>query len=99
MPNIKSSQKQAHLSEKRRGRNRSVRTQTKSNLAKAEKLILSSASASAQAMVTTTISTLDKAAKKGIIHPNNAARHKSRLMKKLNQAASSTEQTQLEDTA
>jgi len=30
---------------------------------------------------------LDKAAKKGVIHPNNAARRKSRLMKRLNEAA------------
>jgi small subunit ribosomal protein S20 len=29
---------------------------------------------------------LDKAAEKGIIHANNAARRKSRLMKKLNEA-------------
>jgi small subunit ribosomal protein S20 len=32
----------------------------------------------------TAISTLDKAAGKGIIHPNNAARRKARLVKKLN---------------
>ena len=31
-------------------------------------------------------STLDKAAGKGVIHPNNAARHKSRLEKRLNKA-------------
>jgi small subunit ribosomal protein S20 len=33
------------------------------------------------------ISAIDRAAKKGVIHPNNAARRKSRLMKKLNQQA------------
>ena len=98
MPNIRSSQKQARLSEKRRERNKPVKTQTKSNLVKAEKLVLSPELAPAQAMVTTTISALDKAAKKGIIHPNNAARRKSRLVKKLNQAASSAEQTQPEET-
>jgi len=37
-------------------------------------------------MVVDAISALDKAAEKGVIHPNNAARRKSRLMKKLNQA-------------
>jgi small subunit ribosomal protein S20 len=31
------------------------------------------------------VSALDRAAGKGVIHKNNAARHKSRLMKKLNQ--------------
>ncbi|HAH00405.1 MAG TPA: 30S ribosomal protein S20, partial [Ktedonobacter sp.] len=30
------------------------------------------------------VSELDRAAKKGVIHPNNAARRKSRLMKQLN---------------
>jgi small subunit ribosomal protein S20 len=33
------------------------------------------------------ISALDRAAGKGVIHPNNAARRKSRLMKMLNKAA------------
>jgi hypothetical protein len=36
--------------------------------------------------VTAAISALDKAAEKGIIHPNNAARRKSRLMAKVNAA-------------
>jgi small subunit ribosomal protein S20 len=38
------------------------------------------------------ISGIDKAASKGIIHPNNAARHKSRLMKKYNAAAAEAQQ-------
>jgi small subunit ribosomal protein S20 len=97
LPGIKSSQKQARLSEKRRWYNKSVKTQTKTNLAKAEKLILSPDLGSAQEMVTTTIRALDKAAKKGIIHPNNAARRKSRLMNKLKRAASFTEQAPPED--
>jgi small subunit ribosomal protein S20 len=40
----------------------------------------------AQKHVVEAISSLDNAARKGIIHPNNAARRKARLMKKLNQA-------------
>jgi small subunit ribosomal protein S20 len=46
---------------------------------------------SAQSMVMAAISSLDKAAEKGVIHPNNAARRKSRLMKKLNEARSLAE--------
>jgi small subunit ribosomal protein S20 len=38
--------------------------------------------------VVAAITSLDKAAEKGIIHPNNTARRKSRLMKKLNEAQS-----------
>jgi len=40
----------------------------------------------AQAAAVAAATALDKAAEKGILHPNNAARRKSRLMKKLNQA-------------
>jgi small subunit ribosomal protein S20 len=36
--------------------------------------------------IVTAISRLDKAAGKGVIHPNSAARKKSRLMKALNKA-------------
>ena len=43
----------------------------------------------AQEAVLVAISSLDKAAEKGIIHPNNADRRKSRLMAKLNQAQAS----------
>ena len=39
--------------------------------------------------VVVAVSVLDRAAKKGVIHPNKAARRKSRLMKKLNEAAKS----------
>ncbi len=59
---------------------------TKTNITKAEKLIFSGELESAREAVLVAISALDKAAEKGVIHPNNAARHKSRLMKKLNEA-------------
>jgi small subunit ribosomal protein S20 len=42
-----------------------------------------------EAEVREAIRTLDKAAVKGIIHKNNAARRKSRLMKKLNASLTS----------
>jgi len=38
--------------------------------------------------VVAAISSFDKAAEKGVIHRNSTARHKSRLMKKLNKAIS-----------
>jgi len=46
---------------------------------------------SAQKVVMAAVSSLDKAAEKGVIHPNNAARRKSRLMKELNEALSLAE--------
>ena len=86
MPRIKSAQKQARVSEKRRLRNKSIRSRAKTNITKVEKLIFSGELELAREAVVAAISSLDKAAEKGIIHPNNAARRKSRLMKKLNEA-------------
>jgi small subunit ribosomal protein S20 len=56
---------------------------------KAGRLITSGELEAAREAVTVAISSLDKAAGKGVIHPNNAARRKARLMKKLNQALAS----------
>ncbi len=85
MPNIKSAQKRVRVSEGKRLRNKPVRTLCKTNVTKAERLIFTGDLKAAQEAVTVAIISLDKAAEKGIIHPNNAARRKSRLMKKLNQ--------------
>ena len=86
MPGSRSVQKQARVAERRRLRNKPIRSLTKTNITKAEKLIFSGELESAREAVLVAISALDKAAEKGVIHPNNAARHKSRLMKKLNEA-------------
>lgn len=77
------------VAERKRVRNKSVRSQTKTNIAKAERLIFSGELEMAKEAVVAAISSLDKAAEKGIIHPNNAARRKSRLMRKLNEAQAS----------
>ncbi len=90
MPNIKQARKQARNSEKRQMRNRAVRSRTKTFITRAEKLVFAGEMESAQAAVAESIRALDRAAEKGIIHPNNAARRKSRLMKKLNQAQASS---------
>lgn len=88
MPNTKSAEKQVRVSRKRQMRNKPVRSQAKTRVTKAEKLISAGELDPAKAAVVAAVSSLDKAAEKGIIHPNNAARRKSRLMKKLNQAQS-----------
>ena len=90
MPNIKQARKQARNSQKRQMRNRAVRSRTKTFITRAEKLVFAGEVESAQAAVAESIKALDRAAEKGIIHPNNAARRKSRLMKKLNQAQASS---------
>lgn len=86
MPASKSAQKQARVAQRKRLRNRSVRSRCKTEITKAEKLIFSGELESAEKAVVATISTLDNAAQKGIIPANNAARRKARLVKKLNQA-------------
>ncbi len=74
------------MTERRRLRNKSIRSLCKTNITKAERLIFLGELDAAQEAVVAAISSLDKAAEKGVIPPNNAARRKSRLMKKLNEA-------------
>ena len=85
----KSTQKIARAAARKRLRNKSIRTFVKTCLAKAERPIASKELDAAKEAVVQAVSALDKAAQKRVIHPNNAARHKSRLMKKLNQAIKS----------
>jgi len=90
LPNIKSAEKQVRVTGRKRLRNKSITSLCKTNVTKAEKLIFSGELKAAQEAVAVAITSLDKAAEKGIIHPNNAARRKSRLMKKLNEAQASS---------
>lgn len=83
MANIKSQIKRNRQNEKRRIRNRVVRGRARTFVAKARTAIQSENVETAQAAVLAAISSLDKAAAKGIVHKNNAARRKSRLMKHL----------------
>lgn len=100
MPISTSAQKAARTGERKRLRNRSIKSATKTYVTKAENLIHGSELEPAQTAVLKAISVLDKAAKKKVIHPNTASRRKSRLMKKLNKAkltaASKTEATATE---
>ncbi|HLB28037.1 MAG TPA: 30S ribosomal protein S20 [Dehalococcoidales bacterium] len=89
MPVTKSAIKYVRVSARKQKANKSYRSLTKTNITKAEKLIFSRDLEKAQPAVVEAISALDKAAEKGIIHKNNAARRKSRLLKKLNTAKKS----------
>ena len=91
MPVSKSSQKQVRVDERRRLRNKSIRSLCKTNITKAERLIFLGELESAQKVVIAAVSSLDRAAEKGVIHANNAARRKSRLINKLNEALSLAE--------
>jgi small subunit ribosomal protein S20 len=69
--------------ERRRVRNKSMRSAVKTSLIKAENLISKKEAEATSAEMIQVASILDRAAKKGVMHPNQAARRKSRLMKKL----------------
>ena len=83
MANIKSQIKRNRQNEKRRVQNRIFRGRARTFVAKARTALDSGNGEETQAAVLKAVSELDRAATKGIIHKNNAARRKSRLMKRL----------------
>lgn len=82
MANIQSQIKRNKQNEKRRLRNRLARGSARSTVIKARAALEANAPETKEAVLKA-ISELDKAAERGVIHKNNAARRKSRLMKKL----------------
>lgn len=85
MANHKSAIKRIRTSERRRLRNRLVITSTRTAIKRARVATVPASSATdAKEVVVAAIRALDKAGSKGILHKNNIARRKSRLMKRLN---------------
>ena len=82
MANIKSQIKRNLQNEKRRLRNRNIRGSARTAVNQARAAFDENTPETKEAVMKA-ISALDKAAEKGIIHKNNAARRKGRLMKKL----------------
>lgn len=83
MPNNAAAEKRMRQEQRRRAFNRSTKSIVKTQVTKARQAISTTDESSVEA-VRLAVSELDKAAKKGVIHRNNAARRKSRLMKQLN---------------
>jgi small subunit ribosomal protein S20 len=83
LANIKSQIKRNKQNESRRLRNRVVRGTARAAVRDARAAFAAGDSAASKEAVLEAISRLDKAAEKGVIHKNNAARRKSRLMKAL----------------
>jgi len=90
LANIKSAAKRARQSLKRHEHNRYYRTTARTFIKKARTQIEGNDLEAAEATVQQAIKALDKAAQKGVIHRNNAARRKSRLTKALNKAKAET---------
>ena len=80
------SEKTARSSARKRQQNTSLRNKAKTYIKKGRDLIASDDLESAEKAVKDAVVALDKAAQKGAIHRNNAARRKSRIMRTLNGA-------------
>ena len=85
MPNNAAAEKRMRQEQKRRLHNRSIKSLVRTQITKARNAIAAGDENSEEA-VRRAVSELDRAAKKGVIHRNNAARRKSRLMKRFNAA-------------
>ncbi len=83
MANIKSQIKRNRQNEKRRVNNRIVRGKARTAVTKARAALVAGDEPTSKDAVLEAISQLDRAAQHGVIHKNNAARRKSRLMKRL----------------
>lgn len=83
MPNIKSAKKRVEISKVNYERNKAYRSALKTAIKKAD-VAIDSKSADAAEAVKVAVVKIDRAAVKGIIHKNNAARKKSALMNRLN---------------
>ena len=87
MPNHKSSEKRVRQSEKRRVINRSHRSKVRTYIKKLRTALDSGNNDDVQKALPEVMSVIDKSVQKGVMHKNAAARYKSRLTVRANQAA------------
>ncbi|MDF2856345.1 MAG: ribosomal protein [Neobacillus sp.] len=84
MPNIKSAIKRVKTSEARNAQNTTAKSAMRTAVKKVEAAVTVNDATTAKEAFVSAASKLDKAASKGLIHKNAAARKKSRLAKKAN---------------
>ena len=87
MPNHKSAKKRVRQNEKRRAINRSNRSSLRTQIKKLRAALSGGDQNQPQELLNPTISSIDKAVNKGILHKNTAARYKSRLTGHVNDLA------------
>ena len=85
MANIKSQIKRNRQNEAARLRNKSVRSALKTYARRVRESVAAGDREAADAAFRRAARAYDKAASRGVIHPNNAANHKARLARALNQ--------------
>ena len=87
MANIKQQKKRVLTNEKRRQRNKSFRSATRTEIRKFREAVESGDKAAAEAQLRVASRKLDKAVSKGVFHRNNAANKKSNMARALNKMA------------
>ena len=85
MPNHKSAEKRVRQNEKRRAINRGHRTKVRTYIKKLRTALDAAVKQDVDQVLPETISVIDKAVQKGVLHANAAARYKSRLTVQANQ--------------
>lgn len=87
MPNHKSAEKRVRQTEKRTAINKRNRSALRTQIKKLRAALAAGDKKQSQELLTPTISTIDKAVNKGVLHKNTAARYKSRLTAHVNDLA------------
>jgi small subunit ribosomal protein S20 len=87
MPNHKSAEKRMRQNETRKQINRSNRTRVRGSIRKLRVALETGDAKELTTLLPATVSTIDKAVQKGVLHKNTAARYKSRLTASANKAA------------
>jgi small subunit ribosomal protein S20 len=83
LANTAQAKKRARQAEKHRVQNASQRSELRTEIKKTVKALAAGDAATAQATYTAAVPVIDAMARKGLIHKNKAARHKSRLNARL----------------
>jgi small subunit ribosomal protein S20 len=86
MPNHKSAKKRVRQSERRRLINRGNRAELRTSIKKLRAALAGGDGKNLNSQLPLTVSEIDKAVQKGVLHRNAAARYKSRLTTRVNQA-------------
>lgn len=87
MANIKSSIKRIKITEAKTLRNKMVKSSVRTSIRKFEENLAAGNIEEARKLYPSVTKSIDKAAAKGVMHPNTAARNKSRLALKMNRVA------------
>jgi len=84
LANIKSAKKRILVNETKAARNKSIRSSVKTAVKKVDAAVAGGDKEAAGAALQNAISTIDKAASKGVYHKNTASRKISRMTKAVN---------------